>query len=132
MKIYNKTNQIQELRVFDRGSHREFNIYVCAHSSTELERTLVAPDLPKLKEIFQVVDETPIVKVSTVKAVEVIENTVETENVPVVEEIPAEAPVEESISEDVEEPDNFICDICGEEFASSRSLSRHKNKAHSE
>lgn len=147
MKIYNKTNQIQELRVFDRNTKIQYSVYICAKSSTELECNISTPDLPRLVEagILEILGGSPITdspKVpetseeisetedSVEETLEISEDgdVIETEeSSEVVEEI---SETEDGVNEEPKQSEKFICDICGGEFGSARGLSNHKKKAH--
>lgn len=151
MKIYNKTNQIQELLVNDRCAHSQYLIYVNAKGTTSLDAHIFAPSLPKLVSagIFQILDE----KVCNCKEhckIETSTEEVNTEENPEVDSVDSgenmdiseetnpteennevvDSPIPEEKSEVNEEVTKFICDVCGGEFASSRGLTRHKSMAH--
>lgn len=135
MKLYNCTNQVQELRVIDRASHRYHSIYVMSHSMTEIPPHVVPQDLPRkvAAGIFQVVD-APAQGLTTVEEVldePVMDPPAETSIAEdVTEETPVEGIPEESELSDTEVT-KFVCDICGGEFASARSLNMHKRKHNS-
>lgn len=150
MIIFNKTNQIQELTVLDRSNPSyPYSIYICAKSTTELGNDIIAPTLKSLVEqgVFCILGvdtskvETEIIE-ETVEDTGVSEDTVESDEI--LEETLEDAvkdietpdtdeeeisDLDESVTQEDESP--YICEICGKEYASKRSLNMHINKSHS-
>lgn len=158
MVIYNKTKQIQELRVQDFYTKRAYSIYVGAESSVELapglstigldalvsrgifsilgrEKTPVVPqDLPEIKKDAEVPADSESKESEDSESEESEDTTLVEDEIPEGDsEESDEDSVGDSDEEDLgeeEESSEFICDICGGEFASSRGLANHKSRAH--
>lgn len=134
MKITNLTDERQEIKLREIfGDNYEYSIYLEPHGSTEIEKVTI---LNHRESILSINDEQPAVVPALVEEeVEVVlEEYDELEEGEVVlgehDEVEDEiAPVEEKPQVDGPE---FVCEVCGAEFASSRGLNAHKNKAHSE
>lgn len=139
MKIKNKTNQIQEIELYDRDSRgklKTFSLYLQSKGSTDIDPRLVSPRLLKLVEIGVievedkkapsiVVEEEPETPVN----VEIEEESAEIESIQPNQEEPLTQTVE-TVTAEEETPGVFICPECGKEYASERGLTMHINKSH--
>lgn len=123
--FYNEKDVEVEILIKELISGTEYKVKVRPHSSTVIERgyMLVSNKEEIKKEVIESPEET----------IEESEELVE-EQEEIIED-PTEV-LEESPEEIVEEPetlsDKFICDICGQEYASARSLAAHKARSHKE
>ena len=130
MKVYNLTNALVEIPVYDRISGREYSIYVQGNARADLEGIYMNPRIAALIQngIIRLVD-TPTHQPITI------------ENLPEIPPQEIEAPlVEAQESEEEEEEksaetavtteDAFICPQCHAEFGSQRGLTMHIAKAH--
>ena len=139
MIIFNKTNQVQELRVYDFATKRYYSIYVGSNSKAEVHHSLSTPDIDRLVRagVFQVIDDS--LKVNSKDYIREEDITVEdlsNELTDSLEDISedlsdfSDSSEDENPEEKTEEVTKFICKICGGEYASSRGLANHMNKAH--
>lgn len=157
MKIYNHSNQIQELCVRDRENpNAKYSIYIMAKKELELDNNLWITNLRTLterglirvigtqivtpvKETVDIIGEEKSAESDAISA-EVKEDITEDNNVTdqidncgvVTEDTTESIPVTEESSTDasVANTEDFVCKICGKEFASARSLSMHMTKSH--
>lgn len=119
MLIKNLTDKMQAINVETLGYDRKgYTIYIQPHGVSDVSDVLII-DKENIGKVIEIVG---------------IEKSHEPEKTPEVKEpqILEEKSVEEESpkSPEYSNPDEFICDICGAEFASARSLSAHKHKAH--
>jgi len=128
-KIINNTNSDGVIIVKPRGSTIEYEIIVKAHSYTELDDSLILLKNRITNEV------TP--KILTE---ELSKSTIEITEDPVINEEAPKYPDDEApmyqhtpIVEENKptEPDDYICSICGSQFASARGLNMHM-KSHKE
>lgn len=140
MKVYNKTNQIQTISVYDRNTRKPYEIYVCSNSTTEIFNDMVVKgDIDRDKFLLLSDEGIPIEETPRVfKELTQVEDICEDAEVVDIDEtlidtVSEESNIEEEVEEDSSkaESSSFICEICGAEFASSRGLSTHMKKSHS-
>ena len=123
--FYNERDVEVEILIKELISGTDYKVKVRPHSSTVIERGYML--ISNKEEIKEEVIE------SSEEIIEKPEELVEEQ-----EEIIGEPTkvLEESSEEVIEEPetlsDKFICDICGQEYASARSLAAHKARSHKE
>jgi len=138
MKIYNKTNQIQEVELYDKdmsGNLKIYSIYIQAKSSTEIDARLVSPRLTTLLKAgiletdnIQVMSHEAQPKVAVVTP---IETKIDEESDVVIPEPPVVEEPEQTHAPANKIPEgSFICPECGKEYASERGLALHMTKAH--
>ena len=124
MKIKNLTEKQQPLDVRElTGERNIYTIYVAPKGETEVDKVAI-PHIEKYAGIFSFdgkCEEAPVVE--TPASDEKPEENHQQD--PDKDEIPEEKSEEKK-------SDLHICDVCGQEFASARALSMHKNKAHAE
>ena len=128
MKIKNLTPKTVELTTYELTGGREFKIYLAGHGNTDLVN-LYIPDLESLRGVIEVEGYHPVKETPTVVETTPIEETMQAIEEIVEEETQTPEPQKEAHETEKSE---FICDICGAEFASIRGLTSHKNRVHSD
>jgi hypothetical protein len=145
MRIFNNTNKIQEVRVSDQYG-KCYSVFIEANRYADFEGYQITKDIRDkidagiLANLSNQFPPTPSIVVDTVKVQEIepvpatVEETKEdtttkeskeeSEVVPSSDEVP---PIEEKKT-----PDTYICEVCGNEYASPKSLERHMSKSHKE
>lgn len=149
MIIKNRTNQVQEISVMTRdNTSLTYSLYVKAKGEIDVDDSLVILNLKSLiakgivSTVNSVVEVTPVeipevIDETTTEVVDTPEETVE--EIPEIkyefptpeEDVPA-TPDEVEVSKIAEDVDKILCEVCGKEFASQRSLTLHMNKSHKE
>lgn len=136
MLVRNLTSEQQKFIVKEiAGEHREYDLYLAPNGSTELENTFV------LKGNYEGILEFEGCQCH--HEVAPVEKPAEEGDVVPPVDNPEIPPVDEDNKdgasagddgngEKKSDPDSFICDICGAEFASARGLASHKNKVHAQ
>lgn len=115
-----------------------FDICIVPGGIYTLEKNINYPDLEdniKAGNLKVVEGGIEIAEISTADSVviEVNVDTTDEDKVPdeeVADSTEDQKPEEPPIVEPDTQVETFICDICGDEFASARSLSAHKSRAH--
>lgn len=141
MIIKNRTNQIQEISVVNRDNPSlTYSIYIRAKSELNLDDDIVILNLKNLidagvlsldREIDKL-SEVPLTKIPKESLQissdnEVVEEYTEVDETLENPELTSEIPEGEILTDD-----KILCEICGKEFASKRSLTLHMKKSHQE
>lgn len=127
----NLTSEVKGIKLRSIPDGTDYDIYLQPHGTTHLERVIILnkKQLEGLVDFGE--DKAPVIDTTNPVVV-----NIESQEEPITEE-KVEEELEDTTDEEQEEsapevlPDAFICDVCGSEFSSSRSLASHKTRAHS-
>ena len=133
MYVKNTSSKRQVVKVRHLTSHQEFDISIQPGGTTEIDNLMKIVSKDHSVQI-QDPKSVPSDSLSEVESNPVEESKTDSD---VVDEIKTTDNVEEESTEEEETAleetkvdGKFICDECGAEFASARSLSLHKSRAH--
>ena len=120
MIIKNLTDTEVTFTIKKLSDNAEFIIKLMPNASTDIDNRYIITDCPPecLEASQDIVEESDVVEVIEAPSPEIIDEV--------------EDEVVEDKDDDEPEPTEFICEECGQEFASARALAMHKSRSHKE